>query len=163
MTTAAETFLRKAIPSASMHGPGWDLLLAVVGTTEQKNWDLAEAVEKQLFEATAVGKYLERLGSRSGIEKPKRVGMQDDSFRDLLVAMGASQVTPESFLAVLEVYYGLQATHANVVSAAAEPFNLADGVTLDLMVDGVDQVTASSGRPTSRTRPLPRPSRSRRY
>ena len=139
MTTAAETFLRRFIPP-SMKGPGWDLSVGVVGTSEQANWDLAADVEDQLFEATSEGKYLDRLGSRSGVRRPAAVGMVDDSFRALLSVINASQLTPDAMLSVLEVFYGLDSTHASI-TAEPETYPIADGITLTFRFDSKHDVT----------------------
>lgn len=122
-----------------MQGPGWTLSVGVVGTSEQANWDLADAVEDQLFEATAQGKYLDRLGSRAGVERPVGVGMTDDDFRNLLSAVNASQLTPDALLSVLEVFYGLDYTHAQVQSAQPAPFTIVDQSTLTFQFDN-DQI-----------------------
>jgi hypothetical protein len=140
VTTAAETFLRKSIPP-SMRGPAWDLAIGVVGTSEQANWDLAQDIEDQLFEATAAGKYLDRLGSRSGVRRPQGVGMTDEDFRALLVAINASQLTPDAMFALLEVFYGLDATHASVTSGTSGPFSITDQSTLTFRFDGKRPVT----------------------
>lgn len=142
MTTSAETFLRKAIPP-SMRGPGWDLILGVIGTSEQANWDLAADVEGQLFEATAEGKYLDRRGARSGIRRPAGIGIQDEDFRSLLSVLNASQLTPDAMLGVLEVFYGLDRTHAYSMSGNGETFPIGGTITLLFRFDGKTSVTIS--------------------
>jgi hypothetical protein len=112
-----------------------DALVAAIASGDDSNATLALAVKDQLFVATATGQYLETLFSQFGVVKPPQTGIDDDTFRNLGVAITNNKLVTNVFLQVLEAFYGLDAVAANVLSTTFQPFNLADGMQLSFLMD----------------------------
>jgi hypothetical protein len=142
-TDSAEQFLRKAIHASShgsMKGPGWTALIAALASAIEQTRSQAPVVFDQLHLASATGKWLDRRAASLGMERPKNVGMDDETFVALVIAVTNGKLTAPAILEVLELFYGLDSTRAHVITTA-EPFNLIDGQDLTLKLDGRREVT----------------------
>lgn len=136
---SAEALIRKHLPS-SMSGKAWDALIAAFAVGDEVNRDNAMKAFDQLFKATASDFYLDRKAGEDGLSRPVNVGMSDDLFRQLSIRTASNKLTQEALTEILEVFYGPESTRANVVTELAEPFVLADGDSLELLLDGKDTV-----------------------
>jgi hypothetical protein len=67
--------------------------------------------------------------------------MPDELFRQLAIKTSTAKLTPEVLLEIMEVFYGADAVRASVSTELTEPFTLADGDTLGLLMDERDVVT----------------------
>ncbi len=85
----------------------------------------------QLYLATAGGRYLDYLANNFGVTRDPELGIGDDDFRKLvpIMAMYPKQVR-NTLLSVLDVFWGITYTRANVSSLNAEPYDLGDEVPL---------------------------------
>lgn len=119
----------------ALKGEAWDALLGAVASGEQQNWDNAQAAFRQLFLPTAAGDYLVQRASDQGIDKPKNVGMDDETFRKFALTVTNNKLTEEALLEVLEVFYGSDAVRASDASAAVEPYALQAGDDLVVLID----------------------------
>lgn len=133
---SAEDVVRQAM--AVTDGPGWRAMTAALGRGDQLVRETAEAAWRQMFLATAGGTYLERLTTSYGVDRPADVGLDDDGVRRLTMALNANKVVSPALEAVLEAYYGIDATRISAQSRVAEPFALAVGDVLACHVDGTD-------------------------
>lgn len=129
-------FIRRSI-SPSLVGKGWDALIAAIGAGDQYLKQLAQDVYEQLFISTAGGKYLDRLLADEGLQRPAGVGISDDVFRNLGIKINANKLTIESFLDVLEVFYGPDALRATIDSVVG-PYNIQNGDDLILKIEGLE-------------------------
>lgn len=118
----------------TLKGTNWDAVLAGIAAGDKINWDNAQKAFDQLFISTASGKYLNQRTSDQGQTRPD-IGMSDVLFRQLAVAVKNKKLTEEAILEVLEVFYGIDAVRASSTTDVAEPFALADGDTLSLLID----------------------------
>lgn len=100
-----------------------------------------EAVRDNLLVMSAVGKYLDRLAGQYGVVRGQGTGVQDSDFRKLvpLVGMSPKQIT-NVLNKVIDVVYGPFASHANVTCSLPQPYNLQNGWTLVVVVDGTETV-----------------------
>jgi hypothetical protein len=129
-----EEIIRKHL-NAALAGDGWNALIAAIATGERKNRENAEAAFDQLFTSTASGLYLERKASDAGIERPINMGMSDDTFRQYTIRITNNKLTEESFLEILEVFYGDSSVRASNSSAQIEPYVFQDGDDMTFIVD----------------------------
>lgn len=139
---SAEATIRKHLPP-SLAGRAWNALIAALAVGDKLNWDNAELAFDQLFKSSASGLYLDRNASDDGLQRPAGVGMPDDLFRQLAIKTTASKLTPEVLLEIMEIFYGSDSIRASATSGLAEPLVLADGDSLELLLDGQVPVTVS--------------------
>lgn len=132
----AETTLRRHL-NPSLIGKAWDALIAGLAAADSYLITLAKNAFDQLFIASASGKYLDRLASDDGIIRPSKIGISDDVFRDLVIKVSAEKITLQSFLQVLETYYGSDAVRATIDSTSFEPYNIQEGDDLVVELEGM--------------------------
>lgn len=133
-TDTAVEIIRKHLSSA-MKGPNWDALIEGLAWGDTFNFENAKAAFNQLFKSSASEKYLDRLASNDGLSRPKDVGMSDELFRKLSIAITNNKLTHQSLREILEVFYGEDSTRAFVETELAEPFALNEGQVFDWMLD----------------------------
>jgi hypothetical protein len=138
----AEATIRKHLPS-SLAGRAWDALIAALAVGDRLNWENAKLAFDQLFKISASGIYLDRRAADDGLIRPPDIGMSDDLFRQLAIKTTNTKLTQELLLEILEIFYGADAVRAHVSTDLVEPFSLADGQTLDLLLDERDLVIVS--------------------
>jgi hypothetical protein len=125
----------KAELGPALKGKNWNAFATAVGWGDTLLQELGQRAFNQLFLSTASGKYLDRKASDNGFNRPVNVGISDDVFRKLAIKVSAEKVTLQSFLQVLETFYGVDALHATSDSIA-ETFSLEDEDDLILEIDG---------------------------
>lgn len=135
ISETSESILRKHLNPA-LKGRGWDALIAGLAVGDTYLRDLAALAFKQLFKSTASGKYLDRKAADDGFIRPAGVGVSDEVFRQLAIKIAAEKLTLQSFLNVLEAYYGSDATRATIDTTAFEPYALQEGDDLIVDIDG---------------------------
>lgn len=115
--------------------PGWQALLFGLAQGDQYNWDTAEEAWNERFISTADTIYLSYLGASYGVTRPLNLGLTDNLYRQLIIALKTNKLTESAFLEVLEIFYGVDAVSASATTALAEPFNIATGSQLDVLID----------------------------
>ena len=130
----AENILRKFLNPA-LEGVNWDHLLDALALGEQWNYDNAASAFDQMFVPTASERYLIQRASDRGIDYPDQVGMSDELFRKYTISLDNRKLTEESFLEILEVFYGTDAVRGFVESASYEPYDISAGDKLSILVD----------------------------
>lgn len=130
---SSEDVLRQAMQVTD--GPGWRAMIAALGRGDEIVREMADAAFHQMFLATAGGTYLERLTTSYGVDRPPDVGFDDDQIRKLTIALNANKIVGVALEAVLEAYYGIDATRIFAQSGIPEPFVLAVDQTLVCNID----------------------------
>lgn len=136
VTQSAFEILKKWLPAKYKNKKNWDALTEAISRGDSYLQTLSRAVYEQLFVSTATGKYLDQRGGDEGFFRPKRIGVKDSSFRQLIIDIKNSKITLQSFLQVLKSFYSNEQTRANVTSGLAQPFNISEGEELILKMDG---------------------------
>jgi hypothetical protein len=137
----SETVVRQAL-NAALDGPGWKALVAALGYSDQKNTELAVAAAAQKNLATATGTYLENITTSYGVDRKADVGISDDTLRILTLGLNANKVNTLGLEAVLQAYYGDNATIAHATAGMAQPYAIVDGDSLIFEVDNVNVLVA---------------------
>jgi hypothetical protein len=114
---------------------GWDSFLRALSSGDQYVFDTAAGAFNQRFVSTASDIYLSYLGSAKGVSKPPNLGMSDDLYRQFVIKLTTGKLTEESFLELLEIFYGIDSVHGQVTSTFPEPFALANGDTLQVLIN----------------------------
>jgi len=114
-------------------------LLEAIAVGDDINRNNIIAVKEQLFLATASGVFLDKLLAGIGITRPPGVGIDDALLREIAIKQTNSKLVNNIFLDVLEIFYGEDATRANVLSGKPEKYILADGMTLVIRIDTNDR------------------------
>lgn len=115
--------------------PNWSNVMEVLSVGEQNLYDNARKAYDQLYASTASGKYLTQRAGDQGLSRPPGVGLTDDLFRQFVIRNANRQLTEEAILAILEVFYGKDSVRATCVSTLSQPYNIADGDTLSVLID----------------------------
>lgn len=130
-----EDVIRKHL-NAALKGGGWNALIAAIATGEQANRDAAASAFDQLFTSTSSGIYLERRAADTGIERPDNMGLSDETFSKYVIQITNDKLTEESFLEILDVFYGDAALRASNTTGVNAPYALQDGDDLQIVLDG---------------------------
>lgn len=123
----------------AIKGPFASAMLAALAAGDSMNEMNLLAAKPQMFLATATGTFLDRLFAKIGITRPAGVGIDDTLFRQMGIAITANKLVRNIFLEVLEIFYGLDAVRANVLSGTPEGYVLTNGMTLTILVDNNTQ------------------------
>lgn len=118
----------------------WDALSAALAAGDAYVRLTVSRAFDQLYLASASGTYLNAKANDYGIVRPWTVGMSDDIFRKLSIALNSEKLTQNSFFNVLEVLYGEDSVRAYIETELSEPFGLYDGVGLRLLIDETEAV-----------------------
>jgi hypothetical protein len=124
-------FLNPAIKGAKV-----DAVLDSLATGAGYLVDQVEAVNEQLYIATASGRYLAQRLADYGLTAPPNVGLSDDIFREIGIAVINRKQVRDLIERLLFHMFGDEATNATSRSSEFEPYNLDDGDTLSIEFDG---------------------------
>lgn len=105
--------------------------------------DQIEAVNKQLYIATASEKYLDQRLADYNLVRPSNVGLSDDVFRDIGISVISRKQVRDLIEQLLLAMFGDEATNATSRSSVLETYNLDDGDTLLISFDGQSPVTVA--------------------
>lgn len=125
----------RAYMNPAIAGKFTDALIAAIAKGDADNLDLILSVKDQLFIATATGTYLDKIAAGIGITRPPGVGIDDNTFRDLVVSQTNNKLVTNIFLEILELFYGADAIKANTTTDVPQTYTLADGMTLEMTQD----------------------------
>jgi hypothetical protein len=94
-----------------------------------------QAVNDSMYIVTAEGRYLDqRLADRDFI-RPGLVGLDDEVFRELGIAVTNRKQVRDLINGILEVIYGVEYTRGSVASTELEPYALNNGDDLIMQLD----------------------------
>ena len=127
-------FLNKAIK-----GKNTDAVLAALATGDAHNSRTIEAVNDQLFIVSAEGQFLDSKLADNGVVRPGEVGLSDEVFRSLGIAISARKQVRDLISEILEVFYGPETARATVLTGLVEPYALQDGDNLSVTLDDSTQ------------------------
>jgi hypothetical protein len=134
--TGGYELLRKHFNTSALHGPKWTAILRSIGASDDRGFAQARAGFDEAFLASAHGRYLTQRAADRGVKRPQGVGLSDESFRALAIAVSAQKLTEEAFLQVLEIFYLKDQLRAHIQTQVGGPFALVDGATLQLEIGG---------------------------
>jgi hypothetical protein len=132
----------------SIRGPNVDKVLESLASGPLHLIDNVEAVTDMLYIATAEGQYLDQLLAGRDITRPDNIGLSDEIFRELGIAVTTRKQVRDLVHEILRVMYGEEFVRASVRSAELETYALADADTLIMSFDDLDpiEVTFSTGQ-----------------
>lgn len=126
--------LRKFL-SKAIKGKNIDAILTALATGDGSNARLVEAVNDQLFIVTAEGSGLDSRLADDGVVRPGEIGLSDEVFRSLGIAITARKLVRDLISEVLEIFYGPETSRATSLSTVVEPYFLEDGDNLLITLD----------------------------
>jgi hypothetical protein len=94
----------------------------------------------QMFLTSSTDNFLTTRAHDIGIDRPYKVGMPDEDFRKLTTNVVNEKLTFNSILNILESVYGQDSVSAYIESIKKEPYEIYNNGTLDILIDGKDQV-----------------------
>jgi len=128
------------MPAAFKDRPNFNALMGAIAESDADLNNLFLDVRKQLFVNTAEDVYLDMLGANVGVSRPALVGMVDDDFREFIKLQTYHPKQVRSLLfKLMELFYGTDTIKAHTSSAAAGPYVVLDGSTLNVSIDGITQ------------------------
>jgi hypothetical protein len=135
VSPTSKNILRTYVPKP-IKGKAVDALLEALAVGDANLSSLAQLAFNQLTINSSNGKYLDRNASNLGLIRPVNTGMSDPLFRKLVTELNYEKVTYQSFLNVLDIFYGDDSARANVTSNLTQPYNIQDGDSLTINIDG---------------------------
>lgn len=103
--------------------------------------DNIEAVNEQLYIATASERYLDQRLADYNLVRPPNVGLSDDVFREIGISVINRKQVRDLIEQLLFAMFGDESTNATSRSAELETYNLDDGDTLIVSFDGQAPLT----------------------
>lgn len=101
------------------------------------------AVHDQLYIATASERYLDERLAAYGLVRPPSVGLSDDVFREIGIAVKNRKQVRDLIHQLLDSIFGDEYVRASNPARAFEPYALADGDDLKINFDDASDVTVS--------------------
>ena len=111
-------------------GPNTDIILEALATGAGYLVQSVEAVNDQLYIATAVDRYLDSKLSERNLSRPEELGLSDDIFRQIGIEVTNKSQVRDLINKILEIMFGQEFTRATLASNLIEPYNLNDGDSL---------------------------------
>jgi hypothetical protein len=99
----------------------------------------AEDASKQLFIATATGKYLINLGAQEGFVVPTNAGVDSESFRVIVPAVTSSpKQVLDTIVKIMGIFYDKTRINPFVMATKPSPYNLSSGDDIVIRTDSSD-------------------------
>lgn len=119
------------------NNPNWSAIIAAIGEQDEDLATLIEEVKKQLFIKTASRPYLDRLAANVSVQRPRTIGMDDQTFREYIPIVAYKPKQVKLIMdQLLDVFFFKELTTAFLLSSEFETFTLEDGWQLQYTVDG---------------------------
>lgn len=137
-TTTAEQYKRlRSYLNPYIKGPNVDAVLTALAAGPAVYLiNNVAAVNDQLYIATASGTYLDERLAQYGISRPPAVGLSDEVFSQIGIAVKNRKQVRDLINELLQAIFGDEFVRASSQSSAFEPYNLKDGDTLIVNFDG---------------------------
>jgi hypothetical protein len=126
----------RAFLNPAIRGPAVDQLLRTLAVASQYLTENSQAVGDQIYISRASGRYLDQRLADYGLIRPAAVGLSDDVFREIGIAVVNRKQVRDLIMNLLAILFGEEATQATSNSANLEPYQLQDGDTLRVSFDG---------------------------
>src|SRR4051812_47563906 len=123
--TKAYKLLRKATNPA-ISGKNTDAVLWALAGPGAHLIDNVQAVHENMYIVSAQDRYLEQRMADYGFVKPGAVGLTDEVFRELGLAVINRKQVRDLITKILETIYGVEYTRATARSTSIEPYHLID-------------------------------------
>jgi hypothetical protein len=120
----------------AIRGENTEALLRGLAAGAGRLVEQIEAVNEQIFIATATERYLDQRLADYNLVRPVSVGLGDDVFREIGIEVINRKQVRDLIEQLLLAMFGDEATNATSRSAVTETYNLDDGDTLILQFDG---------------------------
>jgi len=124
----------------TFHGKNVDIMLDVLASGASHLIDTVEAVNDNLYIATASGQYLDQLFAGRNLTRPDVVGLSDDIFKKLGIEVVNKKQIRTLIHNILTTIYGEDFTQATSISNEYEPYQLEVGDVLILQFDDTESV-----------------------
>jgi len=143
------TNMKKFMPKLYKAGQN-PMLTALLEAWAGADEDIATQLKNtkaQLFVKTAEGTYLDRAASNFGVTRPAEMGLLDEDFQELIpnLSLKAKQVA-KSFYDTMDVFWGPSFSRTNLTSSNTGPFNISEGDSFTITLDGGDAITVTAVR-----------------
>ena len=137
ITTVEQEYKRlRSYLNPFIKGPAVDAVLTALATGSSSYLvNNVAAVNDQLYITTASGEYLDQRLADYGIVRPPSVGLSDDIFAEIGIAVKNRKQVRDLINSLLNSIFGDEFVRASNPSRAVEPYNLADGDTLIINFD----------------------------
>ena len=139
-----ESALFGALPNNIKNKDNWNIIASAIDSGDSLLSTSSREAYKQILLNTATGSYLIKRAADQGINNPAKVGLSDDDFRQLAITIKNDKLTSRGFLELLEVLFGYDSVHAYLQSQNTGPFQIFNGATLSILVDGYISTTIST-------------------
>jgi hypothetical protein len=118
-----------------IQGPNTDSVLNALAIASAYLVNNANAVNSSLYISTAQGTYLDQLLAAFGIARPPNIGLPDDIFAEVGIAVKNRKQVRDLINNILDLFFGDQFVRASSPSQAFEPYDLSGGGTLIVNYD----------------------------
>ena len=144
-TNTAEQYKRlRGYLSPAFSGPNTTAILtALASSVAVPLVNLLEQINDQLYICTASGTYLDDKLAEYGVSRPPVIGLSDELFRELGIAVINRKQIRSLILDILSIIFGQNTTNANVTTTRYEPFFLQDNEQLLVAFDGGSPITVT--------------------
>lgn len=132
----------------AIRGPNVDKVLDSLAGGPLHLINNVEAVNDQLYIVTADGQYLDQILAGRDITRPDNVGLSDEVFRQLGIAVSTRKQVRDLVHEILRIMYGEEFVRATLRAEELETYVLEDGDTLIISFDDQTplEVTFSTGQ-----------------
>lgn len=137
ITTTQQEILRlRSFLNPAIKGTTTDSIIAALASGPSSFLiNSVDAVNDQLYIATASGTYLDERLAEYGITRPPELGLSDDIFRQIGIQVKNRKQVRDLINQLLLAIFGAEFVEASSSSASFEPYNLQDGDTLIINFD----------------------------
>ena len=131
------SFLNPAIKGTNTDS----ILYSIASATEPGLIQNVSAVNDSMYIISANEKYLDQRLADYNLARPPEVGIDDDTFREIGIAVINKKQVRSLIEKILTIMFGAESTQASAKSSIAQPYALEDGDSLLVSFDGADAVT----------------------
>lgn len=136
-TTKQEQYLRlRKLLNRNLQGKNIEAMLWSLANPAVHLVNTVEAVNDNVYIATAVDRYLDQRLADYNVERPAKVGLSDDVFRQIGISVINDKQIRQLIMSILSTIFGDELTQATAKSNSVEPYNLDDGDDLFVKFDG---------------------------
>jgi len=140
-TNEQELIKLRAWLTPFLKGPNVNAVLGSLATASTYLVNTAQAVNDNLYIATAQGQYLDLLLANYGITRDPTIGLSDDIFREIGIQVKNRKQVRDLINNVLDYVFGDVFVKATSSAQNLEPYSLQDGDTLIVNFDGANTST----------------------
>jgi len=125
----------------SIRGPGTDAVLNALSTGASYLINNVEQINDMLYVVTAEGQYLDQLLAGRNITRPDNVGLADEAFREIGIAISTRKQVRDLVHEILRIVYGEDFVRASIQAEELETYALENGDNLIVSFDDQPPVT----------------------